>query len=535
MTSIKGKQPEGGEYPCGFCDKVLNLKHHLDAHILSHTKEKSYKCSECDKTYRYSGGLKYHIDTVHTNRKYTCPVENCGQKLASKVSLYQHHRAKHDPNSDLHTKVECPICKQKVKKISLGSHVFKHKEENKKHKCGTCGKGFLTAQYLMNHERTHLPQDERPVFSCDFCDAMFKNSTTLKQHKKRKHSLNPPQKCFLCPFCVKKFNYKQGLEKHLPVHTGEKPHSCTQCDKSFIERKSLTSHLLVHHGIGDKYKCTHCDRSFNYKSSLMVHLAQRSGFENSEPCPNPEKVFVAKPSPKGYPCNLCNKYFATSSRLKRHAVTHSDARPYACTKCEKAYSSKGTLTLHMFKHSNKKFTCNICSRSYSGPQYLQGHIKSKHRELDDRFKCQFCGAKFLSGYKLNRHMQSHLGEKVLSCNQCTMTFNEKSELKKHLSNVHKNGAFNRRRIYHTGKSSFKCNHCSSIFSSMTAWGQHVQKHPEFRKSREIGECKRSTNYTCRHCTKSFYASTYLVQHLTTHRLELEFKCKPCVVLVRRLD
>jgi len=218
--------------------------------------------------------------------------------------------------------------------------------------------------------------------------------------------------------------------------------------------------------------------------------------------------------------------FLTKSHLKQHTHSHSSARPYVCTICKKTYRTKGYLDVHLITHTNQIFPCSICNKEYSGPTYLREHIRNKHQSRDKKFKCEFCEAQFLSGYKLNRHMQSHLGEKDLPSSS---NFPEENS-------VTKSKDFKvKRKIFRIGERPFKCKICSRRFHSMADWGLHVRTHPEFQKRREWGECKNQTNFKCVHCTKSFYASKGLIQHLSTHRPEIEFNCRPCFVLLQNLD
>ncbi|PRD32252.1 UNVERIFIED_CONTAM: zinc finger and BTB domain-containing protein 10 [Trichonephila clavipes] len=49
-----------------------------------------------------------------------------------------------------------------------------------------------------------------------------------------------------CPFCVKNFNCKQNLKRHMLMHTGIRPFICPSCNKSFTQRSILKTHMLVH-------------------------------------------------------------------------------------------------------------------------------------------------------------------------------------------------------------------------------------------------------------------------------------------------
>ena len=48
---------------------------------------------------------------------------------------------------------------------------------------------------------------------------------------------------YKCTYCEKTFKYKSEEERHILVHTGEKPYKCYECGSDFTKKSNLNAHL----------------------------------------------------------------------------------------------------------------------------------------------------------------------------------------------------------------------------------------------------------------------------------------------------
>ena len=94
-----------------------------------------------------------------------------------------------------------------------------------------------------------------------------KCSTSVNKNQKICATVDKP---FVCDACDKRFTWKNRLERHLRIHTGEKPYKCNECPEEFTRKIHLEQHQRVH--TGEKpYKCNVCPKEFRRKDHLQQH------------------------------------------------------------------------------------------------------------------------------------------------------------------------------------------------------------------------------------------------------------------------
>ena len=106
-------------------------------------------------------------------------------------------------------------------------------------------------------------------YSCDKCEATYKEKASLTRHIKRTHDIN----YVTCDQCENKFTNKDCLLSHIRiVHTEKKNYECEICEKKFKTAQLAKNHKNTVHVTTRAFACDQCDKSFNNKDTLILHV-----------------------------------------------------------------------------------------------------------------------------------------------------------------------------------------------------------------------------------------------------------------------
>ena len=516
-VKLNSKQREG-TYHCNICGKEFTeMKSAVNDKTKSNKKRIRHIRNKGDKSSNFSQEHDMHsvrkdeiindilsssVENADTKRKLSIRRK---KKLANKESQEcvseTHEHDSLEPLTPSETCVLCFVCgKTIISNSAFRKHLISH-SDIKPHKCDQCGKGFREFAHLTSHIRIHT--GEKP-FECDVCGKKFTEKSTLKKHSRIHTNIKP----FQCDVCGKDFSQSYHFKIHQRIHTGLKPHKCGACALEFVDRSNLNKHMMNKHSDGSNNGSHDATLNNGSHDATLNNGSHDATLNNG--CHD-----------ETLRCDVCEKGFINSWKLKMHQRIHSNDRPHQCDECGKRFVDKSSMTRHVRTHTQvKPFSCDKCERCFNQSGSLRRHQQNRHEKagcnsiksstkLQKQHQCNVCTKMFSLKHQLKRHLLTHSRNRMFTCDECGRAYKSQSSLRKH-------------QIAH-GQSGFKCEICHKQFYSIKGLKKHGKMHeaitlqpPPSEEFQSAAHLAQLMQFKCPICNIFFSTNTGLQEHYKSH-------------------
>ena len=354
----------------------------------------------------------------------------------------------------------------------------------------------------------------------------------LRSHNEVKPTADPSDptgqaKVYNCCLCGKMLSSFSSLDRHMLVHSGERPFSCEVCGQTFTTNGNMHRHRRTHNlrdsceSDGSGGSASKKMRKRKAPSALMSPIDKIS-VKSTE---RPRTDEMSFPPLK---CPICTEHFYSELSLEVHVLSFHPGKEIRCEDCSHPCPTYNYFKLHrnMFHYKPSSFpplppqsgstpctgphpmlTGNLplLVASSKSPQEKPHHspmilvpqpspiIKRdtdtdsiadlnasfcsdngqqdddpalKEMKLKGEFPCRLCTAVFPNLRALKGHNKEHLLMPPFECNvgTCHYTTSDKSALLQHMRG-------------HTGQKPFECKICNFGFTTKANCERHVRnKH-----------------------------------------------------------
>ncbi|VDN94159.1 unnamed protein product [Brugia pahangi] len=339
---------------------------------------------------------------------------------------------------------------------------------------------------------------------CNICQKEVKNNMN-------KHMLiHTGEKPFSCSICKKNFTQFGDVKRHMMIHTGEKPFSCSICRKSFTQKHILQSHMAVIYHVGIFittsaavfFQVAQTDQTEPLDLSISKAKEKRDGLQGlSMERENEEEIGLQN----WQQIILIDMHFIylffvvfQLSNIQTTVAQTEQTEPLDLSISKVKEKGDGSQGLSMEGASGER----IRPRQQLVPiktlmevvelSKQEGRTTKKHR-------CDICRREVAN---IKTHMKTHIGEKTHSCPLCKRNFTQLGDMKKHMTT-------------HTGEKLYSCSLCKKNFSRSDSMKKHMMTHTGKKP------------YSCSICKKNFGDLSNMKRHKTTHTGEKLYSCSIC--------
>ncbi|XP_033113156.1 ras-responsive element-binding protein 1-like isoform X2 [Anneissia japonica] len=217
-----------------------------------------------------------------------------------------------------------------------------------------------------------MPYSEPKDLTCQVCGDVLPNATELTVHI-RQHNIPSNSNNHSCNMCGRILSSQSSLDRHMLVHSGERPFKCPICKMAFTTNGNMNRHLRTHEKENEAVAETSIFDVTLQTNRQRKRIPSKRLLECDEDyMPIKKKLAPKSPIKKTKPI----------IPLPRETVEISlQTEDLNCPVCHKAFLCKYGVLTHMEMHPHMSLRCSICSAVFKNHKGLRMHIQMVHEKV----------------------------------------------------------------------------------------------------------------------------------------------------------
>ncbi|XP_055637187.1 zinc finger protein 845-like isoform X2 [Toxorhynchites rutilus septentrionalis] len=449
-------------YPCDTCGKVFRYWPDFRAHVKWHgdknllKKPNRHKCDICEKTFYRPIRLVTHRAVAHGIEDTDNPPPQFRCNICGKAFLYRQTCLTH---MKMHSETASNSGRRLSKKPIIKTHSKKHLVS---FSCSYRNRLFARKNKLDHHVQIHMLSHEANAHNFENVEASSKSPLEDFESQQKtdgnieceqgdQNSIKTEFECTSPKVqetaTVEKFTQRE--DSAIPLKEDTSQFEATNDDVG--DRVDVESEQNCTNGVPDNTIIQLSVPSYPVGDSLapQTTIEEKQNHRRSITASNGKKKSSEKlVRPR---CDICGKTFLRPRRLNVHrTVVHgiedaANPLPHLmCDTCGKVFRYKPDLSSHLKCHSDKKLLrepirhkCDICEKTFGRPTILTVHLAKAHGIEDaahplPHFTCDTCGKVFRYKPFLAMHMKWHSTKRKFSCSYCDRSFASEVILNRHI-------------------------------------------------------------------------------------------------------
>ena len=152
------------------------------------------------------------------------------------------------------------------------------------------------------------------VYQCRYCNKVYTLKSNCRTHERKNHEMDLK---FTCRICDKKYLNRSDLNRHMCVHSENRPFKCNYCGECFKRIDALYTHCKAQHKLSHPYKCSICGKKFWHRSARKKHMNVHHVPENNASDSNNQSSSEEIDN-FGILCQECGKLCIDQNHLNVH-------------------------------------------------------------------------------------------------------------------------------------------------------------------------------------------------------------------------